>query len=189
MAGSLQREANFRFIITGGPGSGKTTLVEALRDRGYQVFPEIARDLITKGMTPPIQGAKPDSSLFFELILSERIKSHQAIKGAETGFYDRGIPDSLGYFAYLNIRVPRALSAAVENYHYNPIVFAAPPWEDIFTRDQVRRESFAEACRLYELTVNGYLKCGYRIVVLGKVAVGERVAEIESWITGPQNGK
>jgi predicted ATPase len=189
MTGSVPGETHNRFIITGGPGSGKTTLVEALRERGYLAFPEIARDLIAKGMTPPIRGGKPDSSLFFELILSERINSHQAIKGAETGFYDRGIPDSLGYLAYQDKKIPRALSAAIEKYRYNPLVFALPPWEDIFTNDAVRRESFAEASRLYELTVAEYRKCGYRIVVMGKTAVGDRMAEIEEWLTGPRSGR
>jgi len=56
---------NNRFIITGGPGSGKTSLVEVLQNLGYAGFPEIARELIKNGMNPPIWTNKPDSGRFF----------------------------------------------------------------------------------------------------------------------------
>jgi predicted ATPase len=33
-------------VLTGGPGTGKTTLLEALRDNGFSVVPENARPII-----------------------------------------------------------------------------------------------------------------------------------------------
>ena len=35
-----------RFIVTGAPGSGKTSILAALRDRGYTVVAEAATDVI-----------------------------------------------------------------------------------------------------------------------------------------------
>ncbi len=40
------KENNNFYIITGGPGVGKTTLLEELKNRNYQIVPEIARELI-----------------------------------------------------------------------------------------------------------------------------------------------
>ena len=33
-------------MITGGPGVGKTTLLEELKNRNHQIVPEIAREII-----------------------------------------------------------------------------------------------------------------------------------------------
>jgi predicted ATPase len=183
---------NNRFIITGGPGAGKTTLVSGLQALGYPGFPEIARDLINLGVAPPIWADKADPGRFFDLVLKRRILSHQQINEAETGFYDRGLPDSLAYISFQNKKVPLALSEAIEKYRYNPVVFAAPPWMEIFSNDSVRRESFAEASVLYDLTVKGYLKCGYQIVELPNDTVEIRIEYIRKYIqaiTAPRNDK
>ena len=34
------------FVLTGGPGAGKTTLIEALRDAGFATAPEAGRAII-----------------------------------------------------------------------------------------------------------------------------------------------
>ena len=44
--GAGRRTMNRRFVVTGGPGGGKSTLLEALAERGYRVAPEAARRLI-----------------------------------------------------------------------------------------------------------------------------------------------
>ncbi len=175
MFDSVSSQANYRFIITGGPGSGKTALVEALQNLGYAGFPEIARDLISQGISPPGWADKPDSGRFFDLILQQRITSHQQIKGNEIGFYDRGIPDSLAYFQFQNRNPPRNLLKAIDTYRYNPIVFAAPPWKEIFYNDSIRLESFSEARILYDLTIEVYRNAGYSIVALPKSTLEQRL--------------
>jgi len=52
---------NFRFIITGGPGAGKTTVLKALAARGYPDVAESARTIIRMRLEanlsprPPLQ--------------------------------------------------------------------------------------------------------------------------------------
>ena len=35
-----------KYVITGGPGIGKTTVIEILSSRGYEIVPEAARIII-----------------------------------------------------------------------------------------------------------------------------------------------
>ena len=37
-----------RIIITGGPCSGKTSIIDSLKDEGYKCFNEISREVIQK---------------------------------------------------------------------------------------------------------------------------------------------
>jgi predicted ATPase len=65
------------FVITGGPSSGKSTLVEALGDAGYGRSVEAGRGVIQDQMT--IAGrALPwvDSLAFAELMLSWEMRSY-----------------------------------------------------------------------------------------------------------------
>jgi predicted ATPase len=186
MAGQSKLSGNNRIIITGCPGSGKTSLIEALILNGQTGFPEIARNLIREGIEPPIWSKKGDSGRFFELILRQRILFHQSVIGAETAYFDRGIPDSLAYFKYLDKKPPEKLSRAIAEFRYHPVVFICPPWPDIYKNDPERRETFQEAEQLHAHTVEAYHECGYTLVELPRGTVAERLALV---VTAQQNGR
>ena len=96
------------YVITGGPGSGKTALIEALRSLGYPSSVEAGRGIILDHMA--IDGpALPwrDPMLFSELMLSWEIRSyHDAEQSTGPVFFDRGVPDVLGYLHLMNIPAP-----------------------------------------------------------------------------------
>ena len=48
-----------RFVVTGGPGGGKTTLLDALAARGHRVAPEAARRIIKKRLAAGLPEAVP----------------------------------------------------------------------------------------------------------------------------------
>ncbi len=182
---------NRRFVITGGPGSGKTTLLNALISAGYCGFPEVARELISGGRGPLEKGEKGSFGLFFESVLSDRISAHIAGESAKYAFYDRGIPDSAAYFALRKQELPQKLVDAITVYPYNPIVFVAPPWKEIYHTDAIRKESFDEASELHDLTLIAYRQFGYEPVLLPKTALDDRIRFILNTverITAPQSG-
>ncbi len=73
----MQNHTDQFFVLTGGPGSGKTTLIEALAAQGYATAPEAGRNIIQDQMT--VGGsALPwnDRTLFAELMLAWELRSH-----------------------------------------------------------------------------------------------------------------
>ncbi len=69
------------FIITGGPGSGKTSLIQGLENMGYRVFQEASR-LVISEQQKQTQGILPWTDLegFQHLVLSGKKRlSHRQI--------------------------------------------------------------------------------------------------------------
>ena len=170
------KNSNRFHIITGGPGSGKTTLIEALRALGFACSIEAGRGIIQDQVA--INGrALPwhDPLLFAELMLSWEMRSYRIAEiTAGPVFFDRGVPDVLGYLRLMNIPAPEHMQKAVSEFCYNQIVFIAPPWQKIFRQDVERKQDFAEAQRTYDALVSTYALLGSRLVELPRVGVKER---------------
>lgn len=62
------------YIVTGGPGSGKTTLIDALRQHGFLCVAEVARAIIKEQVRIGGNALHDgDRALFRELMLSRSI--------------------------------------------------------------------------------------------------------------------
>ena len=170
--------SNRFFVITGGPGSGKTTLVEALEKVGYRRSIEAGRVVIQRQLS--IGGnALPwgDRIQFAELMLAQEIRSYEdALLATVPVFFDRGVPDVLGYLRLIGAVVPEPMKKAAAEYRYSRRAFIAPPWTEIFRQDEERKQNFAEAVRTYEAMVTTYSELGYELVEIPTMHVEERVS-------------
>lgn len=166
------------FVLTGGPGAGKTTLVEALRAEGFATTQEAGRAVIRQEM----QGggeALPwhDRERFAERMFEWDLASYrQAQRQAGIVFFDRGLPDTLGYLALEGLEVPAWMEEEAWRLRYNKRAFVAPPWKAIFGQDEERRQDWQVAVRTYEVMVSTYRDLGYELIELPRAPVPERVA-------------
>lgn len=164
-------------VITGGPGSGKTSLIDALARAGYARTVEAGRAIIQDQLA--IDGpALPwrDPQAFAELMLSWELRSYRMAEEM-TGavFFDRGVTDLLGYLTLVGQPVPAHIARAAKRFRYNRRVYVAPPWPAIYTQDAERKQTPEEAVRTYEALVAAYTDCGYELVSLPLVSIKERV--------------
>ncbi|MFZ5671601.1 MAG: AAA family ATPase [Pseudomonadota bacterium] len=165
------------FIITGGPGAGKTTLLDALAARGHHRTIEAGRAIIQNQMT--IDGpALPwrDPALFAEAMLVFDMHSYRLAEDTlGTVFFDRGVPDMVGYLRLMGLPVPAHMLKAATTFRYNRRIFIAPFWPEIFTNDRERKQSPDEARRTCETIARTYRELGFEIIELPKSSIAERV--------------
>jgi predicted ATPase len=165
------------FVLTGGPGSGKSSLIDALQASGYARSYEAGRSIIQDQIA--IGGrALPwvDPALFAEMMLCWELCSYQTAQ-RQTGlvFFDRGVPDVLGYLRLLDLPVAEHVRKAASTFRYNRRVFIAPPWPAIYRQDRERKQDFEAAVTTYEAVLATYTALGYDLVEIPRVSVDERV--------------
>ena len=111
-----------KIVITGGPGTGKSTVIEELIRRELTCMPEISREITLNARingTEQLFLTKP--LLFSELLLEGRINQYiEAEKrNANLVFFDRGIPDVHAYMNYISIDYPDTYINKSKIYKYN----------------------------------------------------------------------
>ena len=120
----IRRETNW-YVVTGGPGSGKTTTVNILRDRGYSTTIEGARHYIdtlrSKGHDPA--SARLHQEAFQMEVLKLQIEQESSLDPSQVVFLDRAVPDALAYFRYLYLPLNKTLTDALANASYRKVFF------------------------------------------------------------------
>ncbi|BAB48837.1 AAA family ATPase [Mesorhizobium japonicum] len=173
----MQNDFDRVFVLTGGPGSGKTTLIAALRRAGFATSVVAGRGIVRDQSS--IGGtALPwsDRTLFAELMLSWEMRSYQnAVEQKGPVFFDRGVPETLGYLRLSGLPVADHVSTAAKRFRYNPRVFIAPPWPDIFAQDEERKQTPDEAKCTYHALAEIYTELGYELVPLPLAPVETRL--------------
>ncbi|HET9252528.1 MAG TPA: AAA family ATPase [Candidatus Eisenbacteria bacterium] len=173
-----------RVVVTGGPGAGKTVLLDELARRGYPYAPESARTIIRERLArglPP----RPDPGEFAYEILGRDIEQYRAA-GERSGragqggpereiyFFDRSILDALGMLDQLGLLSARERDRHLTEYPYHPRAFILPPWEAIYQVDSERDQTFAESVRVHDSLRQWYVRCGYEIVSVPPGPVADR---------------
>jgi predicted ATPase len=170
-------ERNNFYILSGGPGAGKTTVLDALRARGFQCVEETGRKIIREqkaiGGTIHHNG---DRAAYRDLMLSRGIDDFNRVAERNAPvFFDRGIPELTGYSQFVGSDTPPAVEEAVARYRYNQTVFLFPPWQEIYANDSERKQDFREAIETCAAAADAYERTGYRIVEMPKAPVAARV--------------
>ncbi|MBE9376186.1 AAA family ATPase [Saccharopolyspora sp. HNM0983] len=162
-------------VITGGPGTGKTTLLHALAAH-YPVQPEAGRAIIDDqhlldGPALPWR----DRERYAELMLAHDLRSHHdARRSATTTFFDRGIPDIIGYLRLSGLPVPAHLTEAARRFTYHRRVLITPDWPEIYRQDHQRLQTAEESARTRAHLAAAYTDLGYELVELPRADVPTR---------------
>lgn len=171
------------YVITGGPGGGKTSLLQSLASKGYNYVPETARQIIKarlgKGLTP-----RPDAKTFAQEIFNQDWNNF--FSNSELSsllFFDRSFMDS----AYMLFDADQDSYGKIRDTHlsnrYNNKVFITPPWKEIYHSDDERDQSFEQSIEIYGRLENWYRKHDYDIVVLPKDTVENRANFVLAQVT------
>lgn len=155
-----------KIVITGGPGTGKSSLIHELKKRNFSCFEEISRQVTLDARKDGIDQlflTKP--LLFSELLLEARTKQYLEAASADVDlvFLDRGLPDVVAYMHYANSTYPKHFIDLCKTHVYDQ-VFVLAPWQEIFVSDSERYENFDQAVQIHDALLQTYEGLGYALV-------------------------
>jgi len=167
-----------KIVITGGPSTGKSTVIQELKNRNYICFDEVSRDIIKEAQKQGIEQLfLEDPYLFSQKLLEGRVNQYREADNvkSEIVFFDRGIPDVNAYLNYVKQPVPDEFEQITHSHPYDKYVFIMPPWDEIYTTDTERYESFNQAQLIHNKLVNYYKALGYYLIFVPFGTVKKRV--------------
>ena len=169
-----------KIVITGGPGTGKTSVIMELEQKGHLCLHEISRQVTLEAQKEGISQLFLEKPLLFsEKLLEGRIKQYKEAekRNSDVIFIDRGIPDVVAYLDYFGNDYPSIFTQAFTDYRYDQ-VFILPPWETIYTRDNERYESFEQAVLIHHHLHQSYHTAGYEPIEVPTGNIKKRVSYI-----------
>ena len=174
-----------KIVLIGGPGTGKSTVLNKLKERGFFCFDEVSREVILKAQKNGVEQLfLTEPLLFSEMLLEGREEQYlNAEKSLENiVFFDRGIPDIHAYLDYVNTKYPPYFVEKSNTYKYTKI-FHFAPWKEIHTTDNERYESFEESVKIDAYLVETYSELGYHLIQVPFGSAAERTTFILNTIS------
>jgi len=165
-----------RIVITGGPGTGKSSIISELTNRNYNCFEEISRQVTLKARDNGVDQLFLDKPLLFsELLLEARLQQFNdaSKEKAPIIFYDRGLPDVLAYMDYAKKDYPMHFKSICKSHRYDGI-FILPPWKEIYVSDNERYENFEQAQQIHKQLTKTYKHLNYTLITVPFGNVKER---------------
>lgn len=155
-----------KYVLTGGPSTGKTTLIKQLRDYGYSIVPEVPRQIIAEEQAKESSNYKTilpwtDLAKFNELLIKRQIGLEAKVDSGLV-FLDRGLVDPLAYLRIGRLPVPENLYSQIKEANYSKVFFLEQL--NLYVQDDERKESEEQGLALHHTLFEVYDELNFEII-------------------------
>ncbi|MFH1894312.1 MAG: ATP-binding protein [Patescibacteria group bacterium] len=164
------------YVITGGPSSGKTTILKELGKIGYITYPETSRSLIDKEKAhgETLKEIRGDEAKFQRKVLEMKVQAEKRAPKNKIIFFDRAIPDSIAYYQVCGLDGKEVLKFCKRKIYKKVFFLEQLPVK----KDYARTENNKTVRKLNQFLKEAYKKLGYNVVDIPVTPVEKRVALI-----------
>ena len=174
-----------KYVITGAPGAGKTTVCDKLAEQhGYSICREVGRQIIEEEL-------HRDGDLLpwinRDRFQKEVLKRRMVLEcecNANVVILDRSILDGLAFYMLDGISPPSTLLKAAQMSSYRSVFIFN--MLDVFVEDKVRRHKVADASRIECLLRQVYGSYGYDVIEVPAMDIASRVEFVCAHIPVPE---
>lgn len=174
---------NKKYVITGAPGTGKTSIINELTKRNFNCIYENSREVISEQIIKGGDILPWKNQIAFEnTIANMRAKQYLTSPKKSICFFDRSAVDCAAYLKSNNLKVTSEIIKIIKRCTFNSTAFYTPIWEEIYKNDNERIEKIEQAKEIEGQILYVYRRQGYRLIEIPKISVIERVNFILSRI-------
>ena len=165
----------------------KSSLIDALSEMGFGPSPKSAYKIVKEQTASGgIALSWADRATFRDLLFERSIEAFDRIGKAEGApvFFDRCFLDAIDYSGIIGVGLSEGMKQKAAFRRFDNPVFAFPPWQQIYAKDDERQHDFAAAVEDHQANVATYANTGYRLVEMPKICVAERADFVLCSISG-----
>jgi predicted ATPase len=167
---------NQKYIITGAPGTGKTSIINELKRRGLRCVDENSREIIAEQIKTGGEILPWKNQIAFEnQIANMRTQQYLASPEDCICFFDRSTLDCIAYLKLNNLETTSQIIENIKKCNFNKTVFYTPIWKEIYINDSERKENIEKAIEIENTIMKTYKSQGYELVKIPKLSIAERV--------------
>ena len=178
------------FVLTGGPGFGKTTLLHALAQTGMNAIPEAALELInelnaTFGVEEQRVWRSNHFCEFQDMLIERQLQLEAKAKGGVWNLADRGLLDIVGFCRFKGAVVPGKLTAQLLERRYSKAFLLEPIPNFTDRRSSGRLFNREEAIAIGDCLGSAYCDAGVPVIRVPFRTVEVRAAFVLKHLTTP----
>ena len=174
-----------RYILTGTPGAGKTSILRGLQSRGYAVVEEAATMVIARLHALGVAEPWTDASFIDSIVTTQRQLQQQAETQAGIAIYDRSPVCTHALSVHLGYPISATLAAELDRIRHGR-VYERPVF---FIRNlgfceptEARRITFEDSLAFERVHEESYRELGFEIVEVPAAGLDERVSLVADLI-------
>jgi len=163
-------------VITGASCSGKTTLIDHLADKGFQTFPEVARQYFERELAEgrTISETREDRAALTSHLYGIWVKFENGLQADKVIFLDRALPDSLTFYRFTGLNPNDILPDCFQHRYASVFMLNRLP----YLKDGVRAGDDAYAAYFDSWMTRDYSALGYNVIRVPVLTPEERLAFI-----------
>ncbi len=172
------------YVITGGPGVGKTSLISELESRGFRILKEAAREVskskkfIGKSVLTINKKEFQEAIFNFQKEQVEKLLKNKIKK--EIVFLDRGFGDTLVYDRLVKLKISKNKLRYIDKIRYEKVFIL--DFLDFYEKDNLRKESKKYQKKIHKEIISMYTKMGYNIVIVPSMSIEKRADFVEKFL-------
>ena len=161
-------------VITGAPSCGKTTLINLLAAKGFQMVPEVARQYMEREMARgrTIAEIHKNGAALQRSLVDMQLSIESGLRAIDVTFLDGAVPGSLAWYRAFGLNPNEILPECFHHRYASVFILDRLPLQ----LDGLRFEDDTLISFLDEWITRDYRTLGYRVVRIPVLRPEERLA-------------